>query len=473
VRRDYIGRVATAEPIPAPVEGGESIVLEAHRGTHRIAVTVHYAAVRELRELLSGPEAVASGLLLGRWSGEAVVLEHTTAAPSDADAIGIFRVQPGGWTALNPADRKKLRAVGLERGVVLVVRTLAQRPWSATLFAAEPDSAGTEAPLAELPWDEYLLRNGWLLDLAPPAPPQPRPARAVKPRRWGRWLVGTILLLLAGAAGAAAYRWPPALWNPQPAAEATADLLPAPATAPGLALRVVRQAQDLEVSWDRGSDLVRQANAATLTIRSGAATRVIEMQPDQLREGRVVFRPLAGVDTDVRLEVLDSGGKAEAESVQVLGFDTAPAVTLPALPAREAPQSPSPAGLDRKTAPQVNADREDAAPRAAVRKPGALAPPVPVRNGALPLRRATPELTSDVIRELRAAKGKVTVSVLVSIDNAGKVEDAKVVASSGESSPSGPYIRLASLGAARQWRFRPATENGRSVPSQMTLLFTF
>jgi TonB family protein len=82
-------------------------------------------------------------------------------------------------------------------------------------------------------------------------------------------------------------------------------------------------------------------------------------------------------------------------------------------------------------------------------------------------------LTNEVIHEMRTAKGKVTVSVLVSIDAAGKVDDAKVVGSTGEPSPSGPYIRLASLTAARQWRFRPATVDGRAVTSQMTLLFTF
>ena len=452
--RLIVGDVATAETSAAPAESGAAVVLETRRGARRIEVAIRYQAVQELREMLTRPEPVMGGLLRGRWTGDAIVLEHAAAAAA-GDAIGVFRAQPGGWTALTPADRKKLKAAGLERGVLLVVRTLAQRPWSATLFAVEEEGAGVEGPLAELPWDEYLLRNGWLMDLAPPAPPQPHPALAARPGRWRGWTAGAALLLLAGAGGAASYRWLPAVWNQAPA-EATAEPPAAAPAVPGLALKVARVAQDLDVSWNRGSEAVRQARAATLTVRSGAATRVIEMRPEQLREGRVLFRPLAGVDTDVRLEVLDAGGRAEAEAVAVLGFDTAPAVTLPAQAPR-APAAAAPANGARKPAPRL---------------PEAPAPAAD-RGEAVPIRRATPDLTPEVMNEMRAAGGKVTVSVLVSIDAAGTVNNAKVVASSGEPNPSGPYIRLASLNAARQWRFRPATADGKNVASQMTLLFSF
>jgi protein TonB len=431
------------------------------RGASRTPVTLHYSTVREVRQLAGGPDAAVYGVLRGRWNTDGIVLQHAAVLASEPDAVGIFRVQPGGWTALTAADRKKLKAAGIARGVVLVVRTLAQRPWSATLFTVEPDTAGGEAPLAEFPWDEYLLQNRWLVDLAPPAPPQGRPPRLEKRRRKRGWLLAAAALLIASAA-TAGYRWLPGAWN-QPAPEPPADTAPAPAS-PGLALTVIRQAQDLEVSWDRASEPVRQATAGTLTIRSGAATRVIEMPPDQLREGRVVFRPLAGVDTDVRLEVIQGGGKSAAESVQVLGFDTAPAITMPA-PARRATS----AGPSRNAAPPSSAPRENAGAPAADRRPPGSAE----RSEPVPVRRATPDLTEDVLREMRAAHGKVTVSVLVGINPEGKVDDVKVVASTGEPSPSGPYIRLSSLAAARQWRFLPAMKDGRPVPSQMTLLFTF
>jgi hypothetical protein len=431
---------------PAPSSAaseGESIRIEAHQGARILTVTLDYAAVRELREALNRPDPALSGLLCGHWGGDAIHMEHAAASPSAADTIGLFRAQPGGWSALTPADRKKIKALGLTRGILLVVRTLAQRPWSATLFAIEPEAAGSESPLAEFPWDEYLLQKGWLLDLAPPALPPPRALAAARPRRRKGWAAAAVLLLLSGAAGAAAYRWLPAALTRIAASASPAAPTPAPAPAPpGLELQVVRQAQDLDVSWNRQSEAVRDASAGTLTIRSGVATRIIEMRPEQLREGRVLFHPLAGVDTDVRLELLDSEGGSQAESVQVLGFDTAPAVTLPV------PATPK--------AQQQSADRA-----------------VIGSHPAAAIHRTAPDLTPDVRREMRAAGGKVTVSVRVSIDAAGRVDDAEVVSSSGEPSPSGPYIRLASLNAARQWRFRPAMADGRPVASHTTLLFTF
>src|SRR5262249_1480919 len=154
-----------------------------------------------------------NGVLRGRWNDEGIVLEHGAAAALETDAVGVFRVQPGGWTALTAADRKKIKAVGLARGVALGVRTLAQRPWSAPRFVVAGDTAGGEAPLAEFPWDEYLLQNRWLMDLAPPAAPPPRPAPVRKRGRTPWWMVAATALLIAGAAGAAAYRWLPGMSN--------------------------------------------------------------------------------------------------------------------------------------------------------------------------------------------------------------------------------------------------------------------
>jgi len=61
----------------------------------------------------------------------------------------------------------------------------------------------------------------------------------------------------------------------------------------------------------------------------------------------------------------------------------------------------------------------------------------------------------------------------VRIDAAGTVQSAKVLSSTGEPSPSGPYIRLASLNAAREWKFRPATAAGKPAPSESKLVFSF
>jgi TonB family protein len=114
------------------------------------------------------------------------------------------------------------------------------------------------------------------------------------------------------------------------------------------------------------------------------------------------------------------------------------------------------------------ADRTDSA--GAVRAPAALDTG---RTQPLPVRRASPLFTREVLDEMRRAQGKVTISVLASIDANGSVRSAKVVSATGEPSPSGSYLRQASLNAARQWKFRPATVEGKAIASELTLVFTF
>jgi hypothetical protein len=163
---------------------------------------------------------------------------------------------------------------------------------------------------------------------------------------------------------------------------------------------------------------------------------------------------VSGVDADFRLELKMPDGRVEAESIDVLGFDTAPSMTLPVAAA------PRP-----KPAPAQSADRSDVTKIARTPSTGHTEPQ--------PIRRVNPTVTREVVEEMRNAKGPVMISVLVSIDAAGKVDSAKIVGAAGEPKPSGEYIRLAALNAARQWRFRPATSGGRTVPSNLTLAFNF
>jgi outer membrane biosynthesis protein TonB len=68
-------------------------------------------------------------------------------------------------------------------------------------------------------------------------------------------------------------------------------------------------------------------------------------------------------------------------------------------------------------------------------------------------------------REARGSPGG-TVSVFVVIDYAGSVISAKAT--------DGPYVfRRVSEEAARKWKFRPATRDGRNVESQQTIQFRF
>ena len=48
----------------------------------------------------------------------------------------------------------------------LLIRTTQHRPWLAALYALDAKTATTPSePAPEFPFDEYLLRNGYLTDL--------------------------------------------------------------------------------------------------------------------------------------------------------------------------------------------------------------------------------------------------------------------------------------------------------------------
>ncbi len=439
----------------------EAVTLEATvrsvRGVRRVSVTVQYAAVRALRGLLAptrGESTWPTGLLFGNVAGGAITIEHASTAPGSGKPIGIFRGQPGGWAALTEADRKKLGIAGVPGGLVLVVRTLTMRPWSATLLAADLE-AGADPEILEFPFDEYVLRQGWLLDVAPvqePVAPQP----VARPLR--RWAAGAAMLALAGAAVVS--------WQAQRAGKRAAEA-PEPVRIERLGLQALRNGDDVEISWDRFSDAVRRAAVGTLIIRDGPVTRVVAMRPEELRVNRVLFHPLAGTDMQLRLEVVDASGVTQADTVQVAAPDTGEA-QVAGVPAPELPKpSPMPEPRQRSTARPAYT---------AAARPPRIQPvrvELPANRGPIATRRSEPDITPKVRAEMRKAKGAVTVSVQVSINAAGNVDGAVVLSSTGEPSPSGPYIRLASLDAARRWKFRPAAERGRPVPSKTTLVFKF
>ena len=322
------------DPVPQPAT---SIVLEAERANRIISITIHYGAIQELRACLNAPNHSAGGILLGSDTGDAVVIEHAAPASSSQAAIGLFRSQPAGWPAITQQDLERLRATlppSATGALFLVVRTLAQRPWSASLFAVYPElPSSAQTPLLEFPFDEYLLRNGWLTDLAPP--PALQPHMIPKPRTLR---LPSVIAIAAGmallGAGAAIYRsgWLP--WRGAAADAAAVGELP---PASPLALNVVRNLDEFAISWNRNSEIVRTALAGTLTIRNGPVSRVVRVTSEQLREGRIVYHPLSGVDSEFRLELAMPDGRTEAESLQVVGFDTVPSFAVPTPASSAAP----------------------------------------------------------------------------------------------------------------------------------------
>jgi len=434
----------------SPAGSDSSIVLEGFRGGQAVSIAVAVSAISELRAAVSGGVEVASGLIGGVLSEDRIAIEHCFA---NGVPIGLFRTQPAGWPAVTEPDLKRIQAAmpRATSAILLVVRTLVQRPWSATLFIVDPKRPSTtEQALIEFPFDEYLLRHGWLTELAPPPPPpQPRRAAANAGRSKRQLLAALASIALIGGA-AAAYE----IRRSRPSEIGGISEL-TPVVTPPIGLHATRSLDEFELTWNRESELVRAATGGTLVIHNGSVVRMVPVSTSQLQAGRVMYHPVSGVDVDFRLELAMPDGRMESESIDVLGFDTAPSLTLP-VAAQPRPNA---------APPVQSADRIDTQKMART--------PSQTQTEPQPVRRVNPTLTREVTEEMRNAKGQVLISVLVSIDAAGKVDSAKIVGANGEPRPSGDHIRLAALNAARQWRFRPATTGGRAVPSTLTLAFSF
>ena len=105
----------------------------------------------------------------------------------------------------------------------------------------------------------------------------------------------------------------------------------------------------------------------------------------------------------------------------------------------------------------------------------ALPAPAPKTNYVAPtaIRKVNPSLTQEARAELRRTNRKVTVSVRMDIDESGGVRNAEVIGMSGDPANGGVYVKLVAMAAARQWKFKPASINGKNVPSQMTVAFEY
>jgi TonB family protein len=131
------------------------------------------------------------------------------------------------------------------------------------------------------------------------------------------------------------------------------------------------------------------------------------------------------------------------------------------LPATSAPASESPHPQAAPPAPDV--------PEVAAPSKNAT----PAYLGPSATHKVSPSLTEEARGELRRAVGKVVVSVRLDIDESGNVRNAVAESVSGQPGNGGAYLKLTALAAARRWRFRPASINGNSAPSQMTVQFQF
>jgi TonB family protein len=415
------GRPLTATEMPTTGFGLERGEAESSdffevRIANRAPVRIEYSAIRELRaQLTSGAECV--GLLLGSSSREALSIQRcellTLSAATLADPkslqgafrqfikarlqnpidtapelVGCFRSQTDGWPGMKGSDVDivKQNFAGPNQ-LFLAIRTPQHRPWLAALYALDTKNATTSRePVAEFPFDEYLLRNGYLTDLMETTETDDFPEQSGRPWRSGsRWMIAALLATILLGGSALAYKFKSKWYRPLSRIEITGSSTPNSA-AGLLSLKVTRSDKDFEVSWDRLSPAVQQSSSGRLTINDGALTRTVDLSGSQLREGHILYTPLFE-ELTFRLEVASPDLGASAESVQVLAWSgKQPAdltAVLPPQPAADIPTAKPPARVPaaKTPAPPVAASRVVATP--------VTASPSSAKNAAKPAPAAS------------------------------------------------------------------------------------
>jgi len=76
----------------------------------------------------------------------------------------------------------------------------------------------------------------------------------------------------------------------------------------GFELTVDNRGREMQLVWDRNTPVIARATSGLLTIRDGAARRVIPLSPAQLREGTFVYTRQTG-DAQIDMEILTPAGK--------------------------------------------------------------------------------------------------------------------------------------------------------------------
>jgi len=145
------------------------------------------------------------------------------------------------------------------------------------------------------------------------------------------------------------------------------------------------------LTWNRDAEAIRGASRVVLAIGDGDRHENIEMDPEQVRTGSILYPPISQ-DVSFQMEVTDAKrAKTASESLRVLDPRPSPL----AAPAAGAPQqqaqngAPVPAAKPADDAAAIPAAAEDVAPEPGAH-PGAPAKPFDMESLASRLRPATP-----------------------------------------------------------------------------------
>jgi TonB family protein len=301
-----------------------------------------------------------------------------------------------------------------------------------------------------------------------------------------------------------------------------------------LTLRVERTSGGLLLSWNRDSAAIQNAAKVMLAISDGDRHENIQMDPNQVRTGSILYPPMTG-DVSFQMEVTDSHqATTTSESLRVLDPRPSP-LADPADASGQAggkqnasakPAANVPGGMETAAGEEAKPQEEAPAPHATIPlkpfnteslaqrlrpvtptdlpeapalvrasaaasgnlngivpsqpvlppQPGPSTPaasPAPSANSASAasggqlrpaevISRKDPEYPR--LARQAGASGMVELEATIGLD--GRVKNARVV-------KGNPMLQKAALDAVLEWRYRPATLNGKPVESPIEIKLNF
>jgi|SRR5579871_40147 len=220
-----------------------------------------------------------------------------------------------------------------------------------------------------------------------------------------------------------------------------------------LGLHASRDGAAVLATWNTSNPAIARAKDSDLLIWDGGSPpRFVRLTPEQLRSGRATLQA-GGDKVEIRLDVIDGSENARTETVAAAG----PSPKTQALsasrgaavdpPAQRVPVAPKPVETSSSTPPPASVPGESTEPE-----------PLSERRAVLP-----PYLRSQL-------HGDNTVAVRVQVNSFGSVTSAAAISKSGNLAYR---IQGYAVNAARRWRFRPATQDGKPVAGTKTVTFLF
>jgi periplasmic protein TonB len=370
----------------------------------------------------------------------------------------------------------------------------------------------------------------------PPAKPVEPPAKTVAPvvepaeivlpvpekknKKLRLTVAAAVGMLVLGGGGLVVY---PMLVKHNPPASATAqDSSP-------LSLRVERTSGGMLLTWNRDLPVIQSATKVVLSISDGDRHENIQLDPNQVRTGSILYPPITG-DVSFQMEVMDPHQtKTTSESLRVLDPRPSPLDEPSAPPATTAKEStpastPKPAAADPTPTPTAEAKVPEEAPvshpaanlqkfntaslaqrlrpassndlpeapaivRATPADPVSLlgvvstqasvpAPPKPAAapqyppapsprvGGQLTAAKVITKVDPEYPKLARQAGASGVVELEATISADGKVKNPRVVRGN-------TMLQKAAIDAVLQWRYQPATLNGKAVESPVEIKLNF